>query len=68
MTKVHVDGRWHPLPGCEHGPKTWPWWKLCTFSFVRLTCELPSTGYRLWCYTRAGGRTLDIYLDRRKSR
>jgi hypothetical protein len=40
-----------------HGPKTWPWWRLVSFSFVRCgrtsDTSYPRT-YRLWVYFRWG--------------
>jgi hypothetical protein len=49
-----------------HGPQTWPWWQLVAFAFVRLDVHLPSTGYRLWVYTRFGAVYGDIVFDRRQ--
>ena len=64
--KVKFFANLKPLPGCVHGPQTWPWWRLFGLLFVRLgEVHEPSTGYRLWIYTRAGGRTLEVYFDRR---
>lgn len=49
-----------------HGPQTWPWWRLASFGPVRLSSVvLPSTGYRLWVYTRWGACHFDVFLDRR---
>ena len=50
-----------------HGPQTWPWWRLVSPSLHRLphVCS-PSTGYRLWVYTRWGSIFFDIFFDRRK--
>jgi hypothetical protein len=55
----------HPLTECRHGPKTFPRWKLASFTFVvmRGGFDVPGTvGYRVWCYTRGGARHLDLYL------
>jgi len=61
------------LPGCTHGPKRWPRWRLFSLSLIRLDTYPPSTGYRLWVYTKSRtpgggnvGRTIDLYFDRRK--
>jgi hypothetical protein len=57
-----------PLTGCSHGPKTFPWWKLASFTFLvmRGGFDVPGTvGYRVWCYTRGGARHLDLYLSPR---
>ena len=54
-----------PIPGCVHGPQTWPWWRLFGLGFCRLAVHDPSTGYRMWVYTRAGGRTVEVIFDRR---
>jgi hypothetical protein len=72
MTRIHFAASiLHPLRGCTHGPKTWPWWRWVSFSIVKLGPVVPpSTGYALWAYTRGKegkntGRYLDIYFDRR---
>lgn len=49
----------------SHGPQKWPWWRLFSISVVRLAVHQPSTGYRLWFYTRWGAGHIGIYLDRR---
>lgn len=66
---------WHPLSaprgcrvlqGCSHGPQTWPWWKLFSVSMAELEVYRPSTGHRLWIYTRRGAVHFDLIFDRRK--
>ena len=49
----------------SHGPQTWPWWKLFSPKFFKLDVTLPSTGYRLWVYSRWGAIHFDAYIDRR---
>lgn len=67
--KTRSCSRWHfifrPLPGCAHGPQSWPWWRWISFSIVKLGCVPPTTGWSLWMYTRRGARAIDIYFDRR---
>ena len=58
---AHFRSDLHPT----HGPQVWPWWRLVSFSVVRLEIHLPSTGYRLWVYTRWGACFFDVYFDRR---
>lgn len=58
------------LPGCTHGPKAWPWWRLFSVAIVRLSTQPPSIGYALWVYRpgREGknkGWYFDVYIDRR---
>lgn len=57
---------WGLLSGVSHGPKVWPRWKRFAFGpLLDLNVTAPSTGTRLWLYTRAGGRHCDLYIDRR---
>lgn len=58
---AHFAKALHPL----HGPQTWPWWRLIAFGAANLHPALPSTGYRLWIYTRWGACHFDVFLDRR---
>ncbi len=46
----------------QYGPQTWPWWRLLSLSFLRLEVYRPTTGYRLWAYTRWGRCTAMSYL------
>jgi len=48
-----------------HGPQTWPWWRMVSLGPVRLDVYPPSTGYRLWVYTRWGACYGDLVFDRR---
>lgn len=54
-----------PNSYCAHSPKDWPWWRLVSFSVVRLGIDEPSVGCRLWAYTRWGALYWDLYMDRR---
>lgn len=50
--------------GVAHGPQTWPWWLLFSWSYV--TCEpikKPNWAKRLWVYTRWGALYFDFYVD-----
>lgn len=51
---------------CSHGPQEWPWWRLVGFSVVSLGVTPPSSGKRLWVYTRWWAAHADIYFDRRE--
>lgn len=46
-------------------PWQWPWWRLAVFSAVDLNVQLPSTGKRLWIYTRWGALHTAVFIDRR---
>ncbi|KAF1008984.1 MAG: hypothetical protein GAK28_00616 [Luteibacter sp.] len=50
-----------------HGPQTWPWWRQLACKALRLQVWAPSTGYRLWVYTRWGACFFDVFIDRRKA-
>jgi hypothetical protein len=58
-------GHWGRATRVMHGPRTWPWWRVASVKFVRLEIKPPSSGYRLWVYTRWGAWCGDIYIDRR---
>lgn len=52
-----------------HGPQVWPIWLLLSWSYQILDCvHRPSTGRRLWIYTRWGSVYWDFYIDRRHLR
>ena len=51
----------------SHGPQKWPWWRLLSLSLVRIECGKPSTGWRVWFYTRDGAGHAGVYFDRRSS-
>lgn len=54
---------YHPA----HGPQ-WakrPFWHIIGFRFCRIAMFNPSTGYRLWVYTRWGSMDFDLIFDRR---
>ncbi|MCC4618468.1 hypothetical protein LL972_21195 [Xanthomonas campestris pv. asclepiadis] len=57
---------WRDGVPVQHGPQTWPWWRLLGLSLLRLDMHRPSTGYRLWFYTRWGALYGDVVFDRRK--
>ncbi len=64
MTKISFAfGR--PLKGCKHGPQAWPWWRIVSFSTNGIAVHKPSTGRRLWVYSRWGAIHFDVYFDRR---
>ncbi|WP_125124276.1 MULTISPECIES: hypothetical protein [Phytobacter] len=52
----------------SHGPQFWPWWRLISFSVVRQDIRPPSTGRRMWFYTRWGAGYVGVYIDRRAIR
>ncbi len=64
--KLVLRFNWKALDGCSHGPQTWPWWRPIGFLVCRLDTRAPSFGWRLWWYTRRGGRTAELYVDRRE--
>lgn len=49
-----------------HGPQTWPWWRLISFS-VAWPYKSKSLTYTasLWAYTRWGVRYASLTIDRR---
>lgn len=51
--------------GTVHGPQSWAWWKFVSFAYIPLRTATPSTGHRLWVYTRWGAWFHDVILDRR---
>lgn len=61
---AHFRTHLHPM----HGPQIWPWWRLVSFGPHRLGVCSPSTGYRLWIYTRWGACHFDVFFDRREGR
>lgn len=49
-----------------HGPQDWPWWRLLSFRLTRLDqVQRPSTGHRLWLYSRWGALYWEVFFDRR---
>lgn len=50
----------------SHGPQEWRWWRLFSSSIIRLNPWPPSTGIRLWVYTRWGAICFDVYIDHRE--
>lgn len=70
ISRIHTDSFWRRRDGVDgfnptHGPQKWEWWRLVSFSFVKLTVQEPSTGYRVWVYTRRFVCHFDLYIDRR---
>lgn len=53
--------------GVQHDgcPKVWPWWRIAKFSLIRAGVHPPTTGLRLWIYTRWGALFADLIIDRR---
>lgn len=53
--------------GVQHpaAPRSWPWWMLCKVDLVALRAVSPSSGSRLWVYSRWGSGFIDVYVDRR---
>lgn len=49
-----------------HGPQVWPWWLLFSLGLVNLQTCSPTTGKRLWVYTRWGAIYFEFILDRRR--
>lgn len=67
LAKAWLVASYHREPSrTQHGPQTWPWWRLLSLGPSRLDICKPSTGYRLWIYTRWGVRHIDIFIDRRE--
>lgn len=67
MTKIkfefsaaHFRKDLHP----SHGPQVWPWWRLFSLAFYRLTIAEPHSGYRTWFYTRWGAAYFDVRFIR----
>lgn len=59
---AHLNERFRPT----HGPQTWEWWRLFSFSIVELDYRDPLIrGKRLWIYSRWGAIHFDLSLDRR---
>lgn len=63
--RVVVAKGLHRPNNCTHGPQQWPWWRLFSLNVVRLGVHPPSSGRRLWIYTRWWARCFDAYVDRR---
>lgn len=58
---------WKPrFGGVKHGPQVWAWWHLFSLSLISLEVYAPTTGKRLWLYTRWGALYADFILDRRR--
>jgi hypothetical protein len=64
---AHWNGR--PGGGCSHGPCSmdWPPLKLIAWLPCRLRLDpsSPSSGWRLWLYTRFGAWYGDLFIHRR---
>lgn len=68
LNAVHWGNAPHTPGGVMHAeaPRSWPWWRLASFMLLRLNIGLPSTGWRLWIYTRWGTCHGDVFFDRRR--
>lgn len=64
FSKAHFN---NPDLKPEHGPQHWPWWKLLSISIVKLGVYTPSTGRRMWIYTRRGAVFFEWFIIRRAS-
>jgi hypothetical protein len=62
---VYSRVRWSST---DHGPQTWPWWRLISWTLCDLEGHEPSTRRRLWFYTRWGCWFFDLFIDRRELR
>lgn len=60
FSKAHFRKDLHP----SHGPQSWPWWRHLSFKFCNLNVCSPSTGYRLWFYTRWGAGYVEMFIIR----
>ena len=47
--------------GCTHGPQTWPWWRLISFSFLNVHAPSGLHFWRFWYYTKNKAGHLDIF-------
>jgi len=68
LSATHWNGE--PGGGCRHGAcsQSWPWWKLASILFCRIAIDpklSPSSGWRVWFYTRRGALYADLHIDRR---
>lgn len=63
--QVHLEHWKKPLTGCAHGPQSWPWWRLFGMLICGRNYDPPGLeyGFRVWIYTRAGGRVIDVRRD-----
>ena len=49
-----------------HGPQSWRWRFPVSLTFVRLwDVSTPSSGYRVWIYSRWGAVHASVFFDRR---
>lgn len=68
---LNLRSHWEPPHGSTSGvkhkqcPKQWAWWRLLKLYPCNLDVAAPSSGHRLWVYTRWGAIYLDVYIDRR---
>ena len=57
----------HRPNNCSHGPQEWSASPAVVFKFTALDCmETPSTGYRVWIYSKTAAYYFDVYFDRRR--
>lgn len=62
----YSTAHWKNDKNPSHGPQVWPWWLLFSLSLISLDTMKPTTGKRLWAYTRWGAVYADFILDRRR--
>ena len=66
--KIHFHKN-HILTHRHHGQRhylcNWPWWQFFSLKAAKITVCPPSTGYRLWVYTRGRAHVFDLVFDRR---
>ena len=46
-------------------PRPWPWWQCFAFRHSIISVTKPSTGHRLYLYTRWGTADIEMTFDRR---
>lgn len=61
----HFKPRVEGVPDTDRARAEWPWWRRVRVRVVRLAVSFPSTGYRLWVYTRHGAYEAEVCFDRR---
>lgn len=66
MTRIQFTASFSRPNRCIHGPQTWRWWHVFSVSLIKLRVQAPTTGWRLWIYTRWWAYHFDIYFVRRE--
>lgn len=49
----------------QHGPQTWPWWRLCSWAVACTDPYPPSSAWNVWLYSRWGAHVWHVAIDRR---